>query len=519
MRKHDTALDRRQFLRQSAALGLATLFAPTLASRAWAASRDRAGDLSRRQSGLAPSLRLQRRRHQRHLAALIEPLIDMDYGRKEYVGVLAESWEFQGRKWMFQLKKNIRFHNGAPFTSKDVAYSIERMKTDKRSLQGGDIADVEVETPDDFTVVITTKNPNALLLDRLDTRYIISKAAAEKYGDQADNYAVGTGPYKFVSWQRGGNLVLTRNDDYWGPKPEIKEVTVQRRQGRSGAGRRSAVRSGRRDQQSAHRRNRPRSKASAHARRESARDFACIFSAMNVTLKPFDNKLVRQAINYAVDPAVMMKHIFDGNGDVLNGPLASNMIGFDPTIKRYPYDPKKARELLAKAGFPNGVELKLHFSPDRHLKGREVCEVIANQLAKVGIKAELVGAGVRRLLGQGRCQRRQAALLLRRPHRLSMPTRSTINISTPASPSESATATRNSTSSSKRNSAPPIRKNASPSCSKRDEFSWRTFPSCRSTRLRKSTAWRETLSGKARRTQPHSRGGNENQRLSGYQDR
>ncbi len=70
---------------------------------------------------------------------LIEPLIVMDYTRQKYVGVLAESWEFQGRKWIFQLRKNIRFHNGAPFTAKDVAYSIERMKTDKRSLQGGDI--------------------------------------------------------------------------------------------------------------------------------------------------------------------------------------------------------------------------------------------------------------------------------------------------------------------------------------------------------------------------------------------
>ena len=106
-------------------------------------------------------------------------------------------------------------------------FSLNRMKSDKRSLQGADIADVDVEAPDDFTVVMTTKNPSAILLDRLDTRFIISKAAADKFGDQADNYAIGTGPYKFVSWQRGGNLALTRNDDYWGPKPEIKEVILK----------------------------------------------------------------------------------------------------------------------------------------------------------------------------------------------------------------------------------------------------------------------------------------------------
>ena len=101
------------------------------------------------------------------------------------------------------------------------------MKTDKRSMQGNDIQELEIETPDDFTVVFITKQPLSLLLDRLDTRYIISKSAAEKYGDQADNYAIGTGPYKFVSWQRGGNLVLARNDDYWGAKAEIKEVILK----------------------------------------------------------------------------------------------------------------------------------------------------------------------------------------------------------------------------------------------------------------------------------------------------
>jgi peptide/nickel transport system substrate-binding protein len=321
---------------------------------------------------------------------LIEPLIVMDYARKEYVGVLAQSWEFQGRRWIFQLRKNIRFHNGAPFTSKDVAYSIERMKTDKRSLQGADIADLEVETPDDFTVVFTTKNPHALLLDRLDTRYIISKAAGEKYGDQADNYAIGTGPYKFVNWQRGGNLAMTRNDDYWGKKPEIKEVILKGV--KEEAARVAGLLSGQADVIS----NLPvedigRVASHARTRVEKIPGFRMYFLAMNVNHKPFDNKFVRQAINHAIDPQVMIKHIFDGNGVVLDGPLAANMIGYDPAAKRYPYDVKIARELLAKAGLPNGFETKLYFSPDRHLKGKEICEVIANQLGKAGIKAELVG--------------------------------------------------------------------------------------------------------------------------------
>ncbi|HEX2230342.1 MAG TPA: ABC transporter substrate-binding protein, partial [Candidatus Binatia bacterium] len=253
-----------------------------------------------------------------------------------------------------------------------------------------DIVDLQVETPDDFTVIFSTKQPHALLLDRLDTRYIISKTAADKYGEQLDNYAIGTGPYKFVSWQRGGNLILTRNDDYWGKKADIKEVVLKGV--KEEAARVAGLLSGQADVIS----NLPiedieRVAKHPRTRVEKVPGFRMYFLAMNVNFKPFDNKLVRQAINYAVDPYVMIKHIFDGNGTVLNGPLASNMIGYDPAINRYPHDVKLARELLAKAGYPNGFEIKLHFSPDRHLKGKEICEVIANQLGRAGVKVELVG--------------------------------------------------------------------------------------------------------------------------------
>ena len=382
--------DRRTFLKQGATLIAGALVGPSFARTARAASKDRVvifqgvGLDSLNPYGYSGGGISGIWQH------IIEPLVQMDYARNQYVGVLAESWEFQGKKWVFQLRKGIRFHNASPLTSRDVAFSFNRMKSDKRSLQGADIADVEVEATNDYTVVFTTKNPTAVLLDRLDTRFITSKAAAAKYGEQADSYAIGTGPYKFVSWQRGGNLVLTRNDDYWGTKAEIKEVVLKGV--KEETARVAGLLSGQADIVS----NLPieeieRVQKHPRTRVEKVRGFRMYFLAMNVTYKPFDNKLVRQAISYSIDPHIIMKHIFDGNGDVLNGPLNSNMVGFDPNVKRYPYDPKKARELLAKAGYLNGFETKLHFSPDRHLKGKEVCEVIANQLAKVGIKVDLVG--------------------------------------------------------------------------------------------------------------------------------
>jgi peptide/nickel transport system substrate-binding protein len=321
---------------------------------------------------------------------VIEPLVEMDFSRAEYVGVLAESWEFQGNKWVFHLRKKVRFHDGSPFTSKDVLFSIDRMVKDSKSMQASNFAEVtNVEAPDDYTVVITTKQPNAVLLERLNNRFIVSQAAVEKNSNQLDNYKIGTGPYKLVSWQRAGNLVLARNEEYWRAKPEIKEVlfkTVKEE-----AARVAGLLAGQADAIS----NLPieeieRVEKNPRTRVERVPGYRMYFLTMNVAHKPFDNKLVRQAFSHSIEPAVILKHIFEGNGYALNGPLSSNMIGYDPAANRYPHDPQKARELLAKAGYPNGLEVKLYLAPDRHLKGKEVCQVIARQLSESGIKAELV---------------------------------------------------------------------------------------------------------------------------------
>jgi peptide/nickel transport system substrate-binding protein len=215
------------------------------------------------------------------------------------------------------------------------------------------------------------------MLDRLQNRFILSKTGMEAQGNQAELKPVGTGPYKFQSWQRDGNLVMVRNDSYWGAKPSIREIVLRRV--KEDSARVAGLLAGQGDFD-----NHPRIRA------EKVEGVRMYFLAMNVTHKPFDNKLVRQAINYAIDPTVIIKHIYEGNGYVMNGPMGSNVIGFDPKIKRYPVDINKGKELLTKAGFPNGLETKLYFSPDRYPKAKEVCQVIADQLAKVGIKAELV---------------------------------------------------------------------------------------------------------------------------------
>ena len=384
-------IGRRNFLKNGAALGLATVLGPSLAKLSYAASRDRLTALS--------SIGLDTLHPYAHSSSpqygiwnnMIEPLVEVDYGKRTYYGVLAESWEFQGKRWVIKLRKNVRFHDSSPFTAKDVVYSINRMKNDKLSLQKENFRDfTEIQAPDDYTVVIGTEQPVAVMLDRLQNRFILSKSGMEAQGgDQPDLKPIGTGPYKFQSWQRDGNLVMVRNDNYWGAKPSIREIVVRRV--KEDSARVAGLLAGQGDvannvpvEELARFDNHPRIRA------EKVEGVRMYFLAMNVTHKPFDNKLVRQAINYAIDPTTIIKYVYEGNGYVMNGPMGSNVIGFDPQIKRYPVDLNKAKELLSKAGYANGLEVKLYFSPDRYPKAKEVCQVIADQVAKIGIKVELV---------------------------------------------------------------------------------------------------------------------------------
>ena len=191
MSSKDTGIDRRRFLQYSTVAGLSTLMSASWPRLAMAATKERLTILS--------SIGLDSLHPYAHSSGpqygiwqhMIEPLVEINYARKEYYGVLAESWEFQGKRWVFRLKKGIRFHNGSPFTAHDVVHSINRMRNDKKSLQKSNFDDLtEIQAQDDYTVIFTTAVPNAVFLDRLHNRFMISKSAAEKYGDEVDQHAI-----------------------------------------------------------------------------------------------------------------------------------------------------------------------------------------------------------------------------------------------------------------------------------------------------------------------------------------
>src|ERR1043165_3297310 len=230
MSRKNNEITRRKFVQTSAALGASAVLSPYFQRDARAASAERVTIYQNTQADSINPYQQSSGSIYGNWQHVIEPLVELDYAKKVWVGVLAESWTFQGKRWVFKLKKGIKFHNGAPLTSKDVVFSVEKMRDEKGgSLQAANFADVtEMQTPDDQTVIFVTREPLAIFLDKLRNRFIVSKVAGDKYGDDLYQHLVGTGPYKFVSFQRGGNLVFTRNDDYWGGKAAIKEIVFRK---------------------------------------------------------------------------------------------------------------------------------------------------------------------------------------------------------------------------------------------------------------------------------------------------
>ena len=318
----------------------------------------------------------------------LEPLAEYDFVKRRYVGVLAESWSGNEKGWTFKLRKNVKFHNGAEFTAADVLYSIKRSLDPKLSRQRN-LAKViqSTQAPDPYTVVISTKKPVVSLLDFMDNLYILSEAAGRNSGDEATlgKKPIGTGPFKFVEWVRGERVVAEKNPQYWRGAPKIDRIIWK--PVAEDAARMALLESGQADLVA----NVPphetdRFKGNPAVRIEEVRSARIIFLLLDPAHKPLDNKVVRQAIHYAIDKDALVKYVLDGKAYRLDGVLGPHGIGEDLSFKPFSYNPQKAKELLAAAGLANGFEIDFYTSMGRYTKDREVAQAIAGQLAKVGIK-------------------------------------------------------------------------------------------------------------------------------------
>ena len=391
MDKHARDWSRREFLHKTASMGaifsLAPLVLPEL-SRAQTSNKDQitiahgVGVYSMNPYAVTTSP------IQAVWGSVMESLVVGDYDQREFKGVLAESWEVQPNTVRFQLRKGIHFHDGTPFSARDVIASYKRILTDKESLQAPNLRNIrEMSAPDDFTVVLTLKSPDANVLEKFVSRPIMKQSTAEKMGE-TDNEPIGTGPYKFVSWVRSAQFVIRRNDKYWGEAPKIGEVIYKTI--KEDAARIAALEAGQVDLISniaPHEVG--RLKSNPGIRLQQVQGLRPIFLVLCPAYKPLDNPKVRRAITHAINREQIIKLVLEGNAFPLTGFLGSHVFGYNPTAKAYPYDPEKSKQILAEAGFSNGFAIDYYSPTGRYPKDREVAQVIVEHLSKVGIKANL----------------------------------------------------------------------------------------------------------------------------------
>jgi peptide/nickel transport system substrate-binding protein len=308
---------------------------------------------------------------------------------------LVTSWKMSadGKEIDFALRKGVKFHSGDPLTTKDVQFSFERTFA-KNPTHRTRLASIErFEIIDDYHFKIHFKSPDVTFIPNRGGSMIISKTYYDRVGeDRFLKNPAGTGPYRCVRHAPGEYIDVERFEDYWGEKPSVKEARFLFVP--EDATRVAKLRAGEVDFISAC----PYPMVNDVAKSPGLKvvrlatnhpTMAVVFSNLNPKV-PWHDKRVRLAMACAIDCDAIIKNILFGipNRWVF---LSPNELGYDPNLKHYPYDPKKAKELLAEAGFPKGFDLKFYWpATSRYPMPRETAEAIASYLDAVGIRTKLI---------------------------------------------------------------------------------------------------------------------------------
>jgi len=325
--------------------------------------------------------------YQQHL---FDCLVGIEGEEFKPVGLLAEKWEtINPTTWRFHLRKGVKFHNGKALDAEDVKYSFEQYADPKnrRSVFARGIARVEIRNPG--TVDLITTEPVSALLFNLTRLQILPRDTREKAGVPAFALQpVGTGPYRFVEWKRDQQLVLEANPTYWRGPVNPKRLVF--RAIRDAGTRAAELRSGGVDIVAAPPVPQLEMLDSGDTQVVPVKGGRIIIYPFNVSAPPFDNRKVREAANLAVNKDAIVRNVLGNRGIVMAGPFTPAWLGYDASVKPFPYDPARAKQLLAEAGYPQGLDTTWSISSGVFLKDTEIGEAVAGQLRQVGIRVKLV---------------------------------------------------------------------------------------------------------------------------------
>ena len=310
------------------------------------------------------------------------------------IGQLATDWTVSGDglSYTFNLRDDVTFHNGEPFTSEDVKYAFETAQDPQYQSQWLGRFEVisSVETPDEHTVVINLTEPNAAFIDQITFFGIPSKAAHEEVGAEAyaDN-PVGTGPFRFVSWERGNEVVVERNEDYWLTRPNLDGATFRAIPERSVAA--IELESGDMDLvQNMVATDVVRLQEDEDITIDLTSTLSYYYLAFNTTSGPLADARVRQALLYAIPMTDIVNSIFQEVGaERAYTSFAPNNAAYDPElVANFPeYNPERAKALLAEAGYPDGFSTTLYTPTDS--ARRQLGELLQAALSLVGVQVEV----------------------------------------------------------------------------------------------------------------------------------
>ena len=342
-----------------------------------------------------------------------EPLVTRDKDLN-LIPALATGWkQTSPTVWRFELRKGVQFHDGTPFTADDVLFSIARASGDGSDMRTYTNDIKEVRKIDSHTVEIETKAPFPILPAQLSFLYIMSKKWSEEnqatrpvdrrkgVENAASFRANGTGPFRLRERQPNVKTSFVRNGNYWG-KIEGNVVNVEYTPIGNDATRVAALLSGQVDViEPVPVQDVARINAGGKAKVMQGPELRWIFLGMdqkrdellysNVKGKnPFKDKRVRQAFYQAIDINGIQKNVMRGAATPAALLIGPGVSGYDASIdKRLPYDVEAAKKLLADAGYPNGFEVGMNCPNDRYVNDSNVCQAVASNLARIGVKVNL----------------------------------------------------------------------------------------------------------------------------------
>ncbi len=342
---------------------------------------------------------------------IVDGLVQFD-AHLNPIPAIAEFWEASrdGLTWTFTLRRGVKFHHGREVTAQDFVYSFTRLLDSKnpsplseyfRHIQGandfmeGRAASVRgLKAVDPYTLQIVLEEPFApsLTVLGLANAAVVPREEVERLGDNFARTPVGTGPFKFVRWEPGKEIVLEANKDHYEGRPFLDAIVFKIggtfedafSQFLAGNLEEAMIPSGQTEEVHSD---------SKYRQYQLLRRpmLGLLYIGFNTQIKPFDDKRVRQAFNYAVNKEAIVREITKMGSLPANGTLPPGMPGHDPDLRGYYYNPAKAKQLLAEAGYPNGdgfpvVQL---WTVSKAESTRAEMAAYQGYLAELGVKVEV----------------------------------------------------------------------------------------------------------------------------------